>query len=149
MKKLLIFGLLLSLFSCSDTYRDFQSVKDMKWYKSDSKIFEVNIREEGYYDLFFAMRYSTGYPFKQIKIKITQKSPGGEEFNKEAEIKTANDKGEYIGEVTGQLWDLEQPVSENTFLKKGKYIFGISHIMNNDPVILVIDVGLKIKKREI
>ncbi len=148
MKKLLVFGLLLSLFSCSDTYRDFQSVKDMKWYKSDSKIFEVDIKEKGYYDLFFAMRYSTGYPFKQIKINIAQKLPDGIELFKNAKIQIANEKNEYLGEVTGQLWDIEALVSEKTYLNKGKYTFKISHAMNNDPVVLVIDVGLIIKQSE-
>lgn len=143
-----MFALLLSLFSCSDTYRDFQSVKDMKWYKEDYKTFEVDIKEEGYYDLFFAMRYSTGYPFKQIKIIIAQKQPDGTEFFKDAEIMIANEQNEYIGEVTGQLWDIETLVSEKTYLNKGKYIFKISHAMNNDPVVLVIDVGLVIKQSE-
>ena len=146
MKYLLIPVLILSLFSCSDTYRDFQSVKDMEWYKSDSKIFEVDIKENGYYDLFFAMRYSAGYPFKQIKIIVAQKQPNGTELFKNAEIQIVNEKNEYLGEVTGQLWDVEELISEKTLLNEGIYIFKINHIMNNDPVVLVIDVGFVIKQ---
>ncbi len=135
------------LFSaCNDIYRDFQSVKDMKWYKKDVKTFEVTVPEDGNYDLIFAMRHSTGYPFTSIKINIEQKTPDGKIFEKDAEFPVADENGNYIGEVTGQLWDIENVFSGNTFLKKGKYIFKIRHNMNNNPVILVIDIGLIVRK---
>ncbi|MCF6366567.1 MAG: gliding motility lipoprotein GldH [Bacteroidales bacterium] len=146
MKNVFFLAVVLCLFSCSDTYRDFQSIKDMKWYRADKKTFEVDIKETGNYDLFFAMRYSTGYPFKQIKIKVTQKSPNGEEFYKNAEIAVANDKDEYIGDITGQLWDIEKLISKKTLLEKGKYVFEISHTMNSNPVVLVIDIGLIVRQ---
>ena len=132
--------------SCSNTYRDFQKVKDMKWHKTDVKIYEVDIPEDGNYDLIFAMRHSTGYPFTSIKISVTQITPEGEEFNKDAEFSVADENGQYIGKVTGQLWDIEEIFSEKTSLKKGKYTFKISHNMNSDPVILVIDIGLLVRK---
>ena len=134
--------------SCSDTYRDFQKVKDMKWHRTDVKTFEVDIPEDGNYDLYFAMRHSTGYPFTSIKILIAQINPEGEEYNKDAEFSIADENGQYIGEVTGQLWDIEEMFSENTPLKKGKYTFKISHKMNSDPVILIIDIGLIIKSNQ-
>lgn len=149
----IIKGLTVILFiiffsSCSNTYRDFQKVKDMKWHKTDVKTFEVDIPEDGNYDLYFAMRHSTGYPFTSIKISITQITPEGEEFIKDAEFSVADEKGQYIGEVTGQLWDIEEMFSEKTPLEKGKYTFKISHNMNSDPVILIIDIGLIIKSNQ-
>ncbi len=137
---------LLLIASCSDTYSDFQAVEDLKWEKSDVKTFEVDITENGNYDLFFAMRHLTGYPFTTIKVLISQITPDGNEFTKEAEFLVANEKGKYKGDVTGQFWDIEDVFSENTPLKKGKYTFKISHTMNNNPVILVIDIGLIIRK---
>jgi len=149
MKKLslLVFGIML-LFSCNETYRDFQDVKDMKWYRSDVKTFHVNIPEDGFYDLYFAFRHSTGYPFTSIKVSVEQTTPDGNVLTKDAEFLTADENGNYIGEVTGQLWDLQELFSANTELKKGEYTFKISHNMNNDPVILVIDVGLIVKESE-
>jgi len=79
-------GLTLILFiiffsSCSNTYRNFQKIKDMKWYRTDVKTFEVDIPEDGNYDLYFAMRHSTGYPFTSIKISVEQITPGSKEKN--------------------------------------------------------------------
>ncbi len=132
--------------ACNDIYRNFQSVKDLKWYKKDVKTFNVSIPEDGNYDLVFALRHSTGYPFTSIKINIEQTTPEGKVLEKNAEFPIVDKNGKYLGEVTGQLWDIENIFSEHTFLKKGKYIFKIKHIMNNNPVILVIDVGLIVRK---
>ncbi len=147
MNKYILSSLVVLLIaSCSYTYKDFQAVEDLKWKKSDVKTFEVEITENGNYDLFFAMRHLTGYPFTTIKVLISQITPDGNEFTKEAEFLVANENGKYKGDVTGQFWDIEDVFSENTPLKKGKYTFKISHKMNNDPVILVVDIGLIIRK---
>ncbi len=139
--------ILTSFFSaCNDIYRDFQSVKDMKWYDTDVKTFDVTIPDDGNYDLIFAVRHSTGYPFTTIKINIEETMPDGKKYEKDAEFSVADENGNYIGEVTGQLWDVEAAFDENVFLKKGKYKFKIRHNMNHNLVILVIDVGLIVRK---
>lgn len=143
---LLIFLTSFFLVSCSDTYNNYKNIEGLKWYKKDVKTFEVNIPEDGSYDLFFAMRHLIGYPFTSIKIKIEQITPDKNKFIKEAEFAVADVKGRYIGDVTGQLWDIENLFSENTHLKKGKYIFKISHTMNSNPVILLVDIGLIVRK---
>ena len=137
----------ISLFTaCNDIYRNFQSVKDMKWYDTDVKTFDVTIPEDGNYDLIFAMRHSTGYPFTTIKIHIKETIPENKIYEKDAEFPVADENGKYIGEVTGQLWDIEAAFDKNVSLKKGKYTFRIQHNMNHNPVILVIDIGLIVRK---
>lgn len=143
---LFIVFIVFVLTACKNIYRNFQSVKDMKWYKKDVKTFDVTIPEDGNYDLIFAMRYSTGYPFTTIKVHIEQTTPERKVLEKDAEFPVADENGNYIGDVTGQLWDIEDVFSENTFLKKGDYTFKINHGMNNNPVILVIDVGLIVRQ---
>ena len=145
-KFIVIFSVLITISSCSDTYRDYQKVNDMQWYRTDVKTFELDIPKDGNYDLYFAMRHSSGYPFRNIGVKIEQITPEGNELSQEVDLSVVNEKDEYKGEVIGMLWDIEDVFSENTPLKKGKYTFKISHIMNSDPVILVIDIGLKIRK---
>ncbi len=151
MRNIIIFSAIFAisfLNACNDIYRDFQSVKDMKWYDTDVKTFNVTIPEDGNYDLIFALRHSTGYPFTSIKVHFEETTPDEKVYEKDAEFPVADENGKYIGDVTGQLWDIESSFDENVFLKKGKYTFKIKHNMNHNPVILVIDVGLIVKKHE-
>jgi gliding motility-associated lipoprotein GldH len=144
----LIISSLLILSSCNETYRDIQKIDDLKWFREDTKIFEVTIPDDGLYDLYFVFRHSSGYPFTSIKIKLDQTGPEGNQISQDAEFQVADENGEYIGEVAGQLWDIKELFSEKKELKKGKYTFKISHAMNSDPVILVIDIGLIIKESD-
>lgn len=143
-----LFGLsfLTFLYSCSSVYSEHKEIKDLKWFKKDVKTFEVEITKAGEYDLFFAMRHSIGYPFTSIKVNIEHSQNNGQTFVKAAEFPTTDESGKYIGEVTGQLWDIESVFAEKMYLNKGNHIFKISHAMNSNPVILVVDVGLIIKE---
>ncbi|NPA45395.1 MAG: gliding motility lipoprotein GldH [Chlorobi bacterium] len=146
MKNLLfILTFLVLLSSCSDVYREFKKFDDLKWDKNDVKTFEVNINKDGEYDLFFALRHYTGYPFTTLKIEVTQIAPNGRASSKKIEIPVADENGKYIGDVSGELWDVENKIAEKVFLEKGKYTFKIAHYMNSNPVILVVDIGLIIR----
>ncbi len=116
----------------------------MQWYRSDAKIFDFEIKEEANYDMVFCMRHSTGYQYMSIKTKITMTTPDGNVFEKIAEFTVADEKGKYVGEGTGQLWDMEEAFTSGELMKKGKYKIKIEHDMQIDPVILVIDIGLKV-----
>lgn len=149
MKGLVIFGivLILILHSCSNIYNEHQKIKDLKWNRNDIKTFEVDIENDGEYDLFFAMRHTIGYPFTTIKINIEYINPKTyKSFIKTAEFPVTDENGKYIGDVSGQLWDIESSFAEKMFLKKGKHIFKVSHAMNYNPVILLVDIGLVVKK---
>jgi gliding motility-associated lipoprotein GldH len=141
---LILSSILLS--SCSDIYRKFEKVEDMKWYKSDAKKFTVDIKENGNYDLIFAFRYATMYPYKSIKVLFTKKTPDSEEFTKDAEFIVVDENNKYLGEPGGDIWDLENPFAENEFMEKGIYEFTIENNMNADPVIVVMEIGLIVRK---
>jgi len=138
----------ISFSACTETYRSFQKVEDMKWYKNDVKIFKVDIKESGNYDLTFAFRYATLYPFKDIKITIAKKTPKGEVLTKDAEFMVVDENNKYIGDVGGDIWDLEKSFAQGEYLEKGKYEFYIQHNMVNDPVIVVMEIGLIIEKHK-
>jgi len=152
MKKLtyfILFTVILTIFSCNNFYSEHQSVSNLKWYKEDIKSFEVNIEEDGIYDFIFAIRYATGFPYRTMKIKITQKSNDSIETSQEKEFEVVDKNNNYIGEVAGELWDLETICIQKLKVKQGNYIYTLEHEMKSNPVIMVVDVGLIIKKIEI
>lgn len=147
MKKLIILFIALSaLSSCNNVHREFHKVENMKWYKNDKKKFEVDIKESGNYDMLFAFRYATLYPYRNIKILITKTLPNGDSYTKEADFQVVDENNNYIGSAGGDIWDLENIFAENEYLEKGKYRFVIEQDMGTDPVIVVMEIGLIVKK---
>lgn len=145
-KTLTIIALISIISSCNNVYSEFQKVPDMKWYKNDIKKFTVNIEENGNYDLLFAFRYATLYPYRNIKILITKTLPNGDLYTKGAEFQVVDQNNNYIGSAGGDIWDLENIFAENEYLEKGKYEFIIEQDMDTDPIIVVMEIGLIVKK---
>jgi len=147
MKQILIFFLaIISLTSCNNVYRKFEKVDEMKWYKNDKKKFAVDIEESGNYDMLFGFRYATLYPYRNIKVLITKTLPNGDSYTKDAEFRVVDENNNYIGSAGGDIWDLENIFAENEYLEKGKYQFIIEQDMGTDPVIVVMEIGLIVKK---
>ena len=132
--------------SCNNYYSDYSSIKDMKWFKEDIKTFKVNIKEAGNYNLYFTMRFPTGYPYINIKANISMIKPNNEELTKNISFLVRDSTNNYLGAVAGEIWDFEDVFSKNTFLKKGEYKFAVKNNMNSNPVLAVISIGLKIKQ---
>jgi gliding motility-associated lipoprotein GldH len=114
----------------------------------DVQKFEFRISQAGIYDLYFTMRYVTGYPNPNILVKISQKTPEGKEYFKDCVFRIIDQNQNYIGEVAGNMWDFEECFAEKQDLESGIYQFEIEQTMPEDPVILIVDVGLIVRKSE-
>ncbi len=150
-KKHLLFVIITALFtvsSCSDVYNDYQSVSDLQWKKSDVKSFEFTIDEDANYDMFFALRYASGFPHPILNVHFEIILPDGTEREKDMNFRIVDKDGKYIGDVAGNMWDAEFLFSENEKMNAGKYIVTYTHNMEKDPVIAVIDLGLIVRKTD-
>ena len=146
-KTILIIIFLFAL-GCNNVYRDFEEIENLKWEKSDIKKFEVNIPSDGNYDLYFALRYITGYPYTNIKVNISETAADKTQMQKDCKYMLVNENREYLGDVAGDFWDFESLFSENQEMKKGEYIYEIKHAMVDNPLIMISDVGIIIRKSE-
>ncbi len=134
--------------SCTTVYTNYQDTDDLRWEKSDKKIFELNISEAGNYDLYFGMRYATGFPYRYIPIKFTEKLPSGKEREKEVRFMIISKNKKYQGDPLGQIWDFEAPFSLHQKMQKGEYSYTIEHTLLNETAPAVMEIGLVIKKAD-
>jgi len=62
----------------------------------------------------------------------------------------ANDKGEWLGEGMGDIWDLSVPYKQSIgFPEKGQYTVEIKHGMRMQKVPMIMEIGLRVEKAEI
>lgn len=146
---LLIISLaLVALISCdsNSVYREFQETENLEWNKTDIKSFTyTNADDTSSFDVYFAFRYAQGYQFPNALVTITEKSPQGE-TTIPMDFKVRNEDGTYIGDGSGDIWDIEIPIHENVQLDKGTYSYKIENSMPLDKVHMVMEVGIIIRK---
>jgi len=141
-------GIMFAGVSCQNAHSDQETLENYRWWRTDVKTFEFEIAEETSYDILFFMRYITAYPYPILKVHAEMTKPEGTTVEKDIFIKAIDEKGKYIGDVAGDMWDIESPVSEKEILPKGKYTLTLTHAMPDDPVVALMSVGYRVRISE-
>lgn len=148
---LLITGLIAIVFtSCNSgsVYREFAKTDDLEWLKGDIKSFTFNNTDDtSKVTVFFAFRYAEGYPFPNALVKIIEQTPQGKQ-TLPLDFLVRNNDGSYIGDGSGDIWDIEVPLHENITLEKGTYTYNIENVMPVEKVPMIMEVGIIIKHAE-
>ena len=155
MKMNKLFAILIlsvGLLSCQPEGRIFSENQELspklEWLKKDVIEFKVPVDDiSSTYNLSFAFRYATGYQFKMAKIRVTETSPSGNEVMNEYELTVRDENGDYIGDVSLDIWDSEHQVESNKkYKEKGTYTYKIEHNMPSDPLNFAMELGLILDK---
>jgi len=148
--KIFILSIILLSFALSgcNKNRIFHEVKkfdNLKWEKSNKVNFEVLIDDpEVKYELFLNLRYIQGFPYKYLHLTVSITDPEGKTKTNEVTIEVISDNKEYIGDGAGSYWDLDYPIPDYPFMKNGKYKISIEHVMEEDTLSLINELGLSV-----
>ncbi|MBL4624104.1 MAG: gliding motility lipoprotein GldH [Flavobacteriales bacterium] len=143
----------LCLFSCQPENRVFiehqELSPDIEWIKKDTREFKVPVEDKGLvYNLSLSFRYATGYAYQVAKVKVTETSPSGKETVNKYELKVRDANGDYIGDPGFDIWDSEHLVeSDKKFEETGTYRYVIEHNMPEDPLNMVMEIGIILDKK--
>ena len=148
---LFIFSILV--FSSCDSKRIFEKNQDIPeegWKSENILKFDVDIKDPATSTNFYVnVRNADGYPFSNLYLFVKTKFPNGKISNDTLECVLADEKGKWLGKGLGDIYDNQIPFKKNVhFPMAGKYSFEIQHGMRINPVLLVMDVGLRIEQAE-
>lgn len=132
-------------------YKDRQDLSpNIEWVKDDVKTFEFEIKDKKpSHTLTLELRFISGYPFNDAKVKAKFIAPSGESKVKNYQITIKDENGEYLGNPGLDLWDIAQVVDEDlNFKEEGKYKVEFTHSMPIDPYPYVMDLGVIIDQNK-
>ena len=99
-------------------------------------------------DVFINLRNSSCYPYSNIFLFINTTFPNGKQAKDTLECILANEKGQWLGDGLGDIWDNRILFKKNVrFPQKGVYTFEFEQAMRLDPLPCIMDVGLRLEKR--
>ena len=152
-KNHILFALLLSVVavvSCNRglVYSDTHEMDNETWKTGDVVTFESYIDDTvSTNNIFFTIRTGTSYPYRNIWLFISTKSPSGKMIGDTLQYMLADEKGEWYGKGFGNIHELNLPFrSEVFFSEKGSYTFSIIQGMRNEELEGVYDFGIRIEK---
>ena len=154
LKRLLIPALFVSyvcVFTSCDSQRIFEDnieIEDNLWNVDTIVKLEVDIVDTATPANFYInVRNAEGYPYSNIYLFIKTKFPNGQQSNDTLECILADEKGQWLGNGMGDIYDNQIPFKRNVrFPVAGRYTFELQHGMRLKDLPLIMDVGLRIEK---
>jgi gliding motility-associated lipoprotein GldH len=155
MKKLLIISLLAIIVgSCSQNkvFDENITIPDGVWSENNTVklVYKID-NPQVPYNLYFNVRNSEMYPFKNLWLFATTHLPDGQIRRDTFNCVLADDKGKWLGDGAGDIWDNQLLYRKNfNFTQKGTYTIEIQHGMrtNDGNLPFVMEIGLRIEKSE-
>jgi gliding motility-associated lipoprotein GldH len=148
--RFICFALLVGLSSCNKDvlYSQYHEFTNNEWYSKDKAVFEFAIDDaKTLYDVNLKVRHADGYPYSNLFLFVTTHYPDGKITKDTMECALSNNKGEWLGEGAGDIFDLSLPIKKSVlFPLNGKYVISFEQAMRSDPLPLMMDLGLEIKK---
>jgi len=144
----LILLTLYSFCSCTtiDLYEKTVSLPGHEW-KSDYKPeFEFSISDTvSLYKVFFVIRHSEEYNFKNIWINLYSQQPSDTLRKAQYELQLATNEG-WLASGMDDIYEHRLPLTNPVKLRAGKYKLITENIMREDPLEHVLNVGIRIEK---
>ena len=145
---ILTFLFLLSSCNSKIVYTNSQAMTEETWKLMDITAFKVPITDTlNSNNVFFTIRNSSSYPFRNIYLFVTTTSPDGKKITDTLQYNLADEKGKWYGKGFGDIHELNLPYKSNVYFPlKGTYEFKIQHGMRVENLKGVYDFGLRIEK---
>ncbi|RFM25931.1 gliding motility lipoprotein GldH [Deminuibacter soli] len=150
MKKIILFALLAMalLQACKriDVYEKLAFFPKHEWVNTHQPAFTFEITDTAHpYQLFFVMRHSDAYRYRNIWLNIQVKDPDST-YNFTREFKLA-DGEKWLGTGMDDIYEHRIPFANGAhLLKKGDYTFTLSQIMREDTLGNVLNAGIRVEK---
>ena len=149
-------GLQLIIASCTtiDIFEKTTIIPGHQWASSFKPAFTFIIKDSSVpYQLFFVIRHNEKYNYRNIYINLYTRRPGGDSTEKiQFDLALATDEKGWLGSGMDDIYEhripLTPPEQDLYFKRPGKYTFVIEQIMREDPLKNVMNVGLRIEKKQ-
>jgi len=159
MKRLLLFLVpcALCLFSCTtiDLYEKSVSIPGHAWKSSYKPSFTFTIKDtSSAYELYLVLRHNDKYSFNNIYVNIYAQTPGADTAQAIRRDLTLGTDAEGWKDASGMddIYEHRKPLTEKDqplyFNKPGDYTFTVEQIMREDPLQNVLNVGLRVEKKQ-
>jgi gliding motility-associated lipoprotein GldH len=151
MKSIVVLIISIAFLSCNQNivFNDYTRIGETEgWARNIPIKFEVDITDTNQpYDIYVNVRQATGYPYSNLFLHLNTEYPDRKNYTDTLECLLANERGEWLGDGAGDLWDnkilFKKAVKFNAL---GKHIFTFKQGMRLDPLPLILDIGLTIEK---
>ncbi len=129
-------------------FSEYKTFSNGEWFATEKAVFDLEITDtQTLNNIYLMLRHSEAYPYNNLFVFVTTKYPDGKVITDTMEVVLANQKGEWLGNGMGDIFDFKVPIKKNVrFPLGGKYQFSFEQGMRVNPLPMIMDFGFEIEK---
>lgn len=150
---LLFLSLIIFFTSCINSngvYERMAFFPKHQWSSTEKPAFNFEVTDTtSLYRMYFVIRHTDAYHFKNIWLNITVKAPDTTIVIKREFTLADNEK--WLGNTVDDIVEQRIPFEKSNIpvpLKKGNYTFTLQQVMREDPLLNVMNAGIRVEKVE-
>ncbi|MEO6315445.1 MAG: gliding motility lipoprotein GldH [Chitinophagaceae bacterium] len=122
--------------------------KKQEWAGSNKPAFHFTISDtSSTYNIYLVLRHTDAYSFNNIWMKVSRKGPDTA-YTQQVDLRLATNGQGWLGTGMDDIWEHRIPITQGgaRFRKTGDYEFTIEQVMRQDPLLHVLNAGIRIEK---
>jgi gliding motility-associated lipoprotein GldH len=146
---LVFFGLFSASCGPINVFEKNVAIPKHQWESSFRPVITFDITDTAsLYNVSVVIRHQNAYGYNNIWIRGSVQEPGDTAIkSQQYDLKLANDETGWLGKGMDDIFEQRVLIQERTrFRKPGEYRFTLEHIMREDPLQHVMNVGLRIER---
>lgn len=152
-KYLSVFALAIFFMSCGEkelARATYEFPEGYTWNKADTVELQLNVQHNAEpCELFLDVRYATFFPAADLNLKMIEITPQGERVTRELAIPIRNAKGEFEGDVSGDIGDITRELeSVKQFPSHGIYRYQLIYDMPVNPLVGIMEFRIRATEKE-
>ncbi|HYC28452.1 MAG TPA: gliding motility lipoprotein GldH [Chitinophagaceae bacterium] len=147
----------LSIISCMllaacrpmDAFEKTVAIPGYEWQGSFKPAIDFDVTDTAApYSMYIVLRHQNAYEFNNIWLRLSLQQPGDTAVKShQYDLKLANDETGWLGTGMDDIFEHRILIQDRAkFERPGKYRFTIEQVMRQDPLLHVMNVGLRIEK---
>jgi len=148
---LLLVPCILFLVSCTtvDLYEKNTFLPGHEWKSSLTPEFIFTIKDTTtLYQMYFVFRHNEKYNYNNIWINFYSQPPGDTVHKAPYELVLATNEKGWLASGMDDIYEHRLKLTDAIKLKAGEYKFRIENIMREDPLMNVLNIGLRLEKKQ-
>jgi gliding motility-associated lipoprotein GldH len=144
----------LILNSCRtiDLYEKVVSIPGHSWQSNFKPKFTFEIKDtSSNYQVFIILRHNDKYNYNNIWLNLYAQAPGDSSKKFMLELPLANNEKGWLGSAMDDLYEhrvaLTLDPQKFNFKKAGTYSFILEQVMREDPLLNVLNAGIRLEKK--
>lgn len=152
-----LLGLICSLLllSCRqiDVFEKDATVPQYKWDSKYKVTGTFNVSDTiNHYNIYIVLRHKDSYLYNNIWLNVGLQGPGDTMYYQKVNlVLAADDTNGWEGTGMNDIWEVRKVITgmPRRFIKNGQYNFSISQVMRDNPLMGIMNVGLRVTKEHL